>query len=131
MRRTLQRYMRKGGIDDCDNYRPISLICVTYKLFASMLLGRLKAAGVERRLTRTQFGFQSGRGTGDAISAVRRHIDLALARCDGRIGMVALDWRKAFDSINVDALIVALGRLGLPPKLLRMINLFMLIGVLG
>ena len=32
---------KKGGIEDCDNYRPISLICVAYKLFASMLLARL------------------------------------------------------------------------------------------
>ena len=53
---------------------------------------------------------------------VRRHIYLALARRDGRIGMVALDWREAFDSIDVDALIVASGRFGLPPKLLRMIK---------
>ena len=107
---------KKGSVEDCDNYRPISLVCVTYKLFATVLLKRLKAAGAERRLTATQFGFRSGRGTQDAIFAVRRRIDQALAGRDGRVGIVALDWKKAFDSINVNAMITALGRFGLQPK---------------
>ena len=36
--------------------------------------------------------------------------------------MVTLDWRNAFDAINVEALLVALKRFGLPPKLPRMIQ---------
>ena len=50
---------KKGSVEDCNNYQPISLICVAYKLFATLLLGRLKEAGAERRLTCTQFGFRS------------------------------------------------------------------------
>ena len=38
------------------------------------------------------------------------------------MGMVALDWANALDSINVDALIVAFGRFGLSPKMIRMIQ---------
>ena len=113
---------KKGTVEECDNYRPISLICVTYKLFASLLLKRLQAGGAEDRLTATQFGFRRKRGTADAIFAVRRHIDLALAQRNGRTAMLALDWRKAFDSVNVDALITALRRFGVPPKLIRMVS---------
>ena len=113
---------KKGNVQDCDNYRPISLVCVAYKMYAGLLLNRLKAAGAEQRLTPTQFGFRSGRGSTDAIFGVRRHVDLALARKNGRIGMVALDWKKCFDSINVGALLVALGRFGLPAKILRIIG---------
>ena len=40
----------------------------------------------------------------------------------GQAGLVALDWKKAFDSINVESMLVALGRFGLPPKMLRMIR---------
>jgi hypothetical protein len=112
---------KKGAVDDCGNYRPISLICVAYKLFASLLLKRLQSAGAEDRLTSTQFGFRRERGTGDAICAVRRHIDLALAQRFGRTAMLALDWAKAFDSINVDAMITALRRFGLPEKILRIV----------
>jgi len=113
---------KKGSLEDCDNYRPISLICVAYKLFASLLLKRLQAGGAEARLTATQFGFLRKVGTADAIFAVRRHIDLALAQRFGKTSLLALDWKKAFDSINVDALIVALRRFGLPPKVLRVIE---------
>ena len=36
--------------------------------------------------------------------------------------MVALDWAKVFDSINVEALVVALRRFGVAPKLLRVVQ---------
>ena len=70
----------------------------------------------------TQFGFRCGRGTGDAICAVRSHIDLALAQRFGRTAMLALDWAKAFDSVNVGAMITASRRLGLPETALRLIS---------
>ena len=88
---------KKGNIEDPDNYRPISLVCVAYKIFASLLLKRLQDGGAEDRLTTSQFGFRRKRGTNDAIFAVRRHIDLALAQRFGSKGIVALDWKKAFD----------------------------------
>jgi hypothetical protein len=113
---------KKGSVEDCDNCRPISLICVAYKLFASLLLKRLQAGGAEARLTKTQFGFRRKVGTADAIFAVRRHIDLALAQRRGMTSLLALDWKKAFDSINVDSLIIALRRFGLPPKVLNLIE---------
>ena len=73
------------------------------------------------RLTSTQFGFRQGRGTSDGICAVRRLIDAALTQRNGQVAMLALDWAKAFDSINVDALICTLRRFGLPATIVRMI----------
>ena len=87
-------YKNKGPIHLSENYRPISLLCVAYKLLASLLLQRLQQAGAEERLSQTQCGFRRGRGTTDAIHAVRRHIDLAHARKDGGTTFVALDWKK-------------------------------------
>ena len=109
-------------MEDADNYRPISLVCVAYKLFATLLLKRLQAAGAEERLTRSQFGFRRGCGTTDAVFAVRRHLDLALAQRNGCTAMVALDWQKAFDAINVQALIIGLRRFGLPAKILAILE---------
>ena len=39
------------SVEECENYRPISLLCVTYKLFAALVLHRLQLAGAEDRLT--------------------------------------------------------------------------------
>ena len=50
---------KKGDIESCDNYRPISLISVTYKLLATLLLKGLQEAGAEDRLTESQYGFVS------------------------------------------------------------------------
>jgi len=49
---------KKGSTADCENYRPISLLCVGYKFFASLLKARLVDAGAEERLPKTQFGFR-------------------------------------------------------------------------
>ena len=105
---------KKGDPADCDNYRPISLITVGYKLLATILLTRLKVAGAEARIWPSQFGFRSGTGTADALFIARRLIDRAIERKDGRLLLLALDWAKAFDSIAPDSLCRALPLLGYP-----------------
>ena len=44
---------KKGSPMECDNYRPISLLSVLYKVYAKILLNRLKAAGAESRIWKT------------------------------------------------------------------------------
>ena len=85
-------YKNKGPVDQCDSDRPIILLCVMYKLFASLLLTRLQEAGAEDRLTGTQYGFRRKRGATDAVHAARRHIELALATRGGKVALLALDW---------------------------------------
>ena len=76
------------------------------------MLGRL--AGAEERLSKTQFGFRLHRGTTDAIFAARRYIERAWAGRSSQVLLLALDWNKAFDSVNPDAMAVALRRFRLP-----------------
>jgi hypothetical protein len=83
---------------------------------------RLRDGGAEQRLTASQYGFRRGRGTTDAVFAARRHIDLALAPRSGAKAMLALDWKKAFDSINIQGLLTALQRFGVPPKIVRLVS---------
>jgi hypothetical protein len=113
---------KKGDPAECDNYRPISLVSVLYKLYASILLHRLKAAGAERRLWDRQFGFRSKRSTEDALFIVRRRMEQAIAAKGGRSLVLALDWRKAFDSICPERLSWALQRFGLNESMLAAIN---------
>jgi hypothetical protein len=113
---------KKGDVANCENYRPISLLPIGYKLFALILLHRLKAGGAENRIWRTQFGFRSERGTLDALFLARRLLDQAWAAKDGNLIILALDWAKAFDSVSPDALLNALDRFGVPQKLLQLIR---------
>ena len=112
---------KKGTPTDCNNYRPISLVSVLYKVYAKILLNRLKDAGAEPQLWRRQFGFRSGCSTEDALFIVRRRIEQAWASRGGRTFLLALDWRKAFDCIEPSRLMHALKRFGLSDAMLSAI----------
>lgn len=113
---------KKGDPADPNNYRPICLLTIAYKLFASLVKQRLLDAGVEGRLWKSQFGFRKGFCTEDAIFTVLRKIEVACAQRQGQIRLLALDWKKAFDSIHVQSLLDALRRFGLPSKILHIIS---------
>ncbi len=62
-------YKEKGDIQDCGNYRGIKPMSHTMKIWERIIDRRLReetTIGVE------QFGFMPGRGTTDAIFAVRQ-----------------------------------------------------------
>ena len=113
---------KKGDPTEASNYRPISLLQIGYKLFAQIILQRLKEAGAEKRIWPTQFGFKSGCGTAEALFLARRIIDKAWMLESGGTILMALDWAKAFDSISPAALRVCLQRFGLPAKFLSIIS---------
>ena len=91
-------------------------------MFATILLRRLLDAGADGRVSESQFGFRPKRGTEDALHCARRAVDRAWAHKSGRIHLLALDWKKAFDSINSEGLLLALRRFGLPDHFLKIIR---------
>ena len=113
---------KKGDPCDCSNYRPISLLSSSYKLFALILLNRLRKANVDEHIWHTQFGFRQGARVTDALFMARRFIDKAHATKNSKLVLLALDWAKAFDSIMPDPMLLALERFGLPHEFLSMIN---------
>jgi len=113
---------KKGNPADCGNYRPICLLTVCHKLLMSMIKQRLLDAGVDGFIWPSQFGFRPGCSTEQAIYIARRRIELARAQRGGQVSLLALDWAKAFDSLNVSSLIDALRRFGLPRGLLNILH---------
>ena len=113
---------KKGDQSLCSNFRPISLLSAGYKLFALVLLNRLRACNVDKYLWPSQFGFKRNARVTDALFMARRHIDHAYAKRDGKLCLLALDWAKAFDSIMPHSMIHALKRFGIPDDFLHMVN---------
>ena len=55
-------------------YRPISLLCITYKLYERLLLMRISPL-VDEKLTRGQAGFRPGRSCADQRLNLTQHIE--------------------------------------------------------
>jgi len=112
---------KKGDEAQCGNYRPISLLCIGFKILGYILLARLVEAGSDERLWPSQFGFRRKRGTFDAIFVAKRMLERAQASSDEVLNFLALDWAKALDSIAPDSLLNALRRFGLPEEFVQMV----------
>ena len=81
---------KKGDPCNCLNYRPISLLSSSYKLFALILLNRLRKANVDDQIWPTQFGFRNGARVTDALFMARRFIDKAHAVKNSKLVLLAL-----------------------------------------
>ena len=113
---------KKGDPADCGNYRPVCLLAAAYKIFAMVMLNRLLDGGADSRISSTQYAFRKRHGTEDALHCTRRAVELAWAHRGGGLHMLALDWRKAFDSINPESLLQALRKFGVPEAFVKMVS---------
>ena len=113
---------KKGDTALPENYRPISLLPVGYKVLAALIHQRLLDGGADERIRPSQFGFRPKRNCMDALMVVRRLIDAANEEKRSGLIMVFLDWAKAFDRLKPDTLVVALRRFGLPEQFVQMIE---------
>eukprot|EP00959_Pyramimonas_sp_CCMP1952_P116626 2437486-Pyramimonas_sp.AAC.1 len=57
---------KKGDTSNWENYRPISLLNSTYKIYAAIVQKRL-ASTLDTHLQTTQYGFRQRRSTAQAI----------------------------------------------------------------
>ena len=113
-------YKGKGSDVDRANYRPISLLNSIYKLFAAMLQSRL-AKQHDGYLRPTQYGFRAKRGTAHPLFILRRAMEWS-AMTAHPLQLLFLDWKQAFDSIDHDAMMIALKRFGLSPQAINIIT---------
>jgi hypothetical protein len=87
---------------ECHNYRGISLLNVTYKIFTN-LLTRYIEPYVEAILGDYQCGFRKGRSTTDQISCLRMILERT---CEYNVDIyiyihqLYIDYKQAYDTIN-------------------------------
>ena len=113
---------KKGDVTLPQNYRPISLLPVGYKVLATLFHQRLLDSGVDSKICSSQYGFRARRNCSDVLMIVRRMIDAAYESKHEGLMMVFLDWAKALDRIRSDSLVKALERFGFSPKVVSIIG---------
>ena len=97
---------KKGDITDLKNYRPISLLSHTYKLFIKIITKSLinKLGAYEPC---KQAGFRSGYGTNDHLQVIKSLIEKCI-EYNKPIVLIFVDYEKAFDTIDQHEMLLAL-----------------------
>ena len=102
------------------NYRPISLLCHTYKLYERMILNRI-APVVEQRLIKEQAGFMTGMSCTSQLLNLTQHIEDGYQR--GMItGAAFVDISVTYDTVNHKILIQKLYNITQDSPLCRVIQ---------
>ena len=104
--------LKKGDLLSCDNWRGISLLDVTGKVFARILQECLQTV-VEAELPDSQCGFSSGRGCTDMLFCARQLVEKAREH-NTKMFLLFVDLRKAYDSVPRRAVWRVLSKYGVP-----------------
>ena len=111
---------KAGDLSKPDNYRGISLTCITAKVYNRMILNRIRPA-IDPHLRENQNGFREERTTAAQILALRRLIE-EVKKNNLTAVLCFIDFKKAFDSIHRGTMMKILKAYGVPPNLLRAIE---------
>ncbi len=111
----------KGNRQKVNNYRGISLLSAAGKILARILLNRLNAEILNALVPEEQCGFRKQRSTIDLIFAMRQLQEKCRER-NQPLYALFVDFTKAFDSVNRQALWKILQKLGCPGKFINIIK---------
>ena len=111
-------YKGKGDIQDCGNYRGIKLMSHTMKVWERIIEGRLRQETV---ISEEQFGFMPGRGTTDAIFALRQLMEKCRER-QAELHIAFIDLEKAYDRVPRQEVWRCMRRKGTPEKYVRLVK---------
>ncbi|KAK6744623.1 hypothetical protein RB195_011383 [Necator americanus] len=108
---------KKGDREDLRNYRPICLLSVLYKVFTKIILTRISRA-LDEAQPQEQAGFRQGFSCLDHIQTVPRIIEVCR---EYRLPLVLafVEYEKAFDSVETNAILSALVDQGVDASYVR------------
>ena len=109
---------KKGDQKECKNYRGISILNSTYKIFSMVLCEKLKPY-VTSTIGRYQCGFMPNRSTTDQIFTLRQILEKT-HEYNTTTHHLFIDFKQAYDSIDRSERLLAMKQLGILPKLINL-----------
>ena len=104
---------KKGPKDDIGNYRPISMLSVTSKIFESLMKNSfVRYLEAKSILNSEQYGFRQGLSTFDALNSYAQEIYNNLDKQSSLLS-IYVDFTKAFDTVKHDILLYKLNYYGI------------------
>lgn len=111
---------KKGDISKLDNYRPISLLSQMYKLFSRIITNRITKK-IDFHQPYEQAGFRPGFNTYDHIHVIKHIIEKA-NEYNIRLFMTFVDFEKAFDSVELWAILNSLRNCAIDSRYITLIE---------
>ena len=111
---------KSGNPMHVKNYRPISIISILYKIFATML-GRRLELFLGPQQSKDQAGFRKGFSTNDHMFAA----SILIEKCqewNAELWIAAVDYKKAFDSVEHECIWQALKEQGVPQPYIHLME---------
>ena len=118
---------KKGPKQNIENYRPISNLCSTSKVFERLILSRIKSLEQLNNVDITgvnQHGFKKNKSTSTLGIQIQSLIARALDE-DNHAIMASIDLSSAFDVVNIKLLLKRLRVVGLPADLVALIEIWL------
>nr|AAZ15238.1 reverse transcriptase [Caenorhabditis briggsae] len=106
---------KKGSKYDANNYRPITLTHALSRLFERLILEELKRV-IGPRISPNQYGFVSKRSCVLAVLESTSRIQKTLANKQQFVDVIYFDFRKAFDTVPHNLLLLKMRRIGIDER---------------
>ena len=119
---------KSGNKADVKNYRPISNLCSLSKIFEKLLLKKIEKVALLNNIDLThknQHGFKAKHSTITAMLEIQNEIANALDNNE-YAAVTSLDLSAAFDVVNHDLLMNRLRVMGLPDKIVNLLQEWLL-----
>jgi len=116
---TIIKLPKKGDLSYCTNWRGITLLSVTCKIFGRIILRRISGA-VDSVLRQEQAGFRKGKSCVDQIFTLRQILE-QVNEWNASLCVAYIDFEKAFDSVHRPMLWKILRHYGVPVKIVNLI----------
>ena len=113
-------WKNKGNKEVCSNHRGITLPSIPGKLFAMILLERIRPT-FHNHLRSEQAGFTAGRSTTEQFFAIRQIIEKS-KEFNKSTYIAFIDFKAAFDSVSCDSLWKILQICGVPQELSALVR---------
>ena len=116
---------KKGSRSETGNYRPVSLTCIVCKVLESLIRDEIVRFFTENQLyTNCQHGFRKKRSCTTQLLEVMEDITKLLDEKNS-VDIIYLDFRKAFDTVPHERLLVKLEAYGISGKIVSWIREFL------
>ncbi|KAE9420031.1 hypothetical protein Angca_005700, partial [Angiostrongylus cantonensis] len=111
---------KKSDLHDVGNYRPICMLSFVYKLFTRVILSRIQRT-LDEGQPCEQAGFRKGFNAMDHIHTITKLIEVSREH-KRPLCLIFIGLKKAFDSIEIEAVMEALGSQEVPTQYIKILR---------